>query len=363
MEYSFFQEYWWFLISVLGAALVFLLFVQGGQSMFIQKMPESQRESLVEAVEHRWELTFTTLVVFGGAFFASFPLFYSTSFGGASWIWILILLGFVVQAVSYRYRKAEGNLIGRRAYDIFLFLNGITAPLLLGGAVSTFFFGSDVTVSKAMMAENGGAVSQWGPWHGLEVLADWRVLLFGIMVLFLARVLANLWYINQIDEEHTKAWNRRQLLVNAGVFVVAFLASVAVILTVPGYETVGAHEFKLVKYKYFHNLPCRNCRRALCDDQKHPRSGFQERIHVRRCRYGPGCDGPLLDSRLFRHSLLSIEHRCGFIPDHLQFILIGVYPEGDEHSQSLPSCSHRLHLLGLVQVHDEAIIGFCTNQS
>ena len=254
MEYSFFQEYWWFLISVLGAALVFLLFVQGGQSMFIQKMPESQRESLVEAVEHRWELTFTTLVVFGGAFFASFPLFYSTSFGGAYWIWILILLGFVVQAVSYRYRKAEGNLIGRRAYDIFLFLNGITAPLLLGGAVSTFFFGSDFTVSKSMIAENGGAVSQWGPWHGLEVLADWRVLLFGIMVLFLARVLANLWYINQIDEEQTKAWNRRLLLVNAGVFVVAFLASVAVILTVPGYETVGAHEFKLVKYKYFHNL-------------------------------------------------------------------------------------------------------------
>ena len=254
MDYTFLQEYWWLLISVLGALLVFLLFVQGAQSMFLQKMPDAQRESLVDAVAHRWELTFTTLVVFGGAFFASFPLFYSTSFGGAYWIWMIILFGFVVQAVSYKYRRAEGNLLGRRTYDVFLFLNGVIAPLLLGGAVSTFFFGSDFTISKSLIAEDGGIISQWGPWHGLEVLADWRVLLFGVMVLFLSRVLANLWYINQIDDDSIKAWNRKQLLVNAIVFVIAFLASVAVIVTLSGYETVGEHEFKLVEYKYFHNL-------------------------------------------------------------------------------------------------------------
>ena len=254
MAYSFFQEYWWFLISVLGAVLVFLLFVQGAQTMFIQKMPEARRESLIDGVAHRWELTFTTLVVFGGAFFASFPLFYSTSFGGAYWIWMIILLGFVVQAVSYRYRRAEGNLLGRRTYDIFLFLNGLTASLLLGAAVSTFFFGSDFSIDTQLITEEGAAVSSWGPFNGLEVLADWRVLLFGIMVLFLSRVLANLWYINQIDDTETKRWNRRQLLVNAGVFVLAFVGSIALIMTVPGYETVGEHEFKLVNFKYFHNL-------------------------------------------------------------------------------------------------------------
>ena len=180
MDYTFLQEYWWLLISILGAVLVFLLFVQGAQSMFLQPMSESQREKMVEGVAHRWELTFTTLVVFGGAFFASFPLFYSTSFGGAYWVWMLILFGFVVQAVSYKYRNAEGNLLGRKTYDVFLFLNGILGPVLLGGAVSTFFFGSDFTISKSLIAQDGGIISQWGPLHGLEVLADWRVVAFGV---------------------------------------------------------------------------------------------------------------------------------------------------------------------------------------
>ena len=254
MDYTFLQEYWWLLISILGAVLVFLLFVQGAQSMFLQNMPESQREQLVGAVAHRWELTFTTLVVFGGAFFASFPLFYSTSFGGAYWVWMLILFGFVVQAVSYKYRGAEGNLLGRKTYDVFLFLNGILGPVLLGGAVSTFFFGSDFTISKSLIAQDGGIISQWGAWHGLEVLTDWRVVAFGIMVLFLTRVLANLWYINQIDDKDTCSWNRRQLLINAPVFVVLFLAVCTVLLLADGYETVGEHEFKIVENKYFHNL-------------------------------------------------------------------------------------------------------------
>jgi len=253
MTYTFLQEYWWLLISILGALLVFMLFVQGGQSMLLQQMPDSQREKMVDAIAHRWELTFTVLVVFGGAFFASFPLFYSTSFGGAYWIWMLILFGFVVQAVSYKYRREEGNLLGKKTYDVFLFLNGILAPVLLGGAVSTFFFGSDFTIAKGNLVHEG-IISLWGPWHGLEVLTDWRVVVFGVMVLFLSRVLANLWYINQIPNRIVAGWNKKQLLFNAPVFVVLFLIVVVTLVFADGYETIGEHEFKLVENKYFHNL-------------------------------------------------------------------------------------------------------------
>ena len=161
MNYQLLQEYWWLLISVLGSLLVFMLFVQGGQSM-IPLMKEEQREDMIYTIAHRWELTFTVLVTFGGAFFASFPLFYSTSFGGAYWIWMLILFGFVVQAVSFKYRLSDGNILGRKLYDIFLFINGILAPLLLGGAVSTFFFGSDFTVEKTNLTDAAAPViSQW----------------------------------------------------------------------------------------------------------------------------------------------------------------------------------------------------------
>ena len=232
-----------------------MLFVQGGQSMLLQEMPDEQREKMIYAIAHRWELTFTTLVVFGGAFFASFPLFYSTSFGGAYWLWMLILLGFVVQAVSYKYRKAEGNILGRKTYDIFLFLNGILAPVLLGGAVGTFFVGSDFTITKTNLTDAASPnISQWGPLHGLEALGDWRVVAFGLMVLFLVRVLANLWFINQIDDEQTTLWNKKQLRINSAIFVALYLIVVGVILTSSGYEAIGEHEFLVVKYKYFHNL-------------------------------------------------------------------------------------------------------------
>lgn len=254
MTYQFLQEYWWLLISVLGALLVFLLFVQGGQSM-IPQMKENQREDMLYTIAHRWELTFTVLVTFGGAFFASFPLFYSTSFGGAYWVWMLILFGFILQAVSYKYRNAEGNVLGKKTYDIFLLINGILAPVLLGGAVSTFFFGSDFTVEKTnLMDASSPVISQWGSLHGLEVLADWRVVAFGVMVLFLTRVQANLWFINQVDKEETKAWNRSQLLINAPIFVVLFLAVVTVLLTASGYETTGLHQFQVVEYKYLNNF-------------------------------------------------------------------------------------------------------------
>lgn len=254
MTYEFYQQYWWLLISVLGALLVFLLFVQGGQSM-IPQMKQSQREDMVYTIAHRWELTFTTLVTFGGAFFASFPLFYSTSFGGAYWLWMLILFGFVVQAVSYKYRGSEGNILGRKTYDIFLFFNGVLGPILLGGAVSTFFFGSDFTVQKSNLLDaSSPVISQWGPLHGIEALGDWRVVLFGIMVLFLTRVLANLWFINQIGNEETIQWNKRHLIYNAVIFVVLFLVVVFVLLTADGYVTTGLHDFKVVEYKFFHNL-------------------------------------------------------------------------------------------------------------
>lgn len=254
MNYQLLQEYWWLLISVLGSLLVFMLFVQGGQSM-IPQMKEEQREDMIYTIAHRWELTFTVLVTFGGAFFASFPLFYSTSFGGAYWIWMLILFGFVVQAVSFKYRLAEGNILGRKVYDIFLFINGILAPLLLGGAVSTFFFGSDFTVEKTNLTDAAAPViSQWGEWHGLEVLLDWRVVMFGLMVLFLTRVQANLWFLNQVKDENTARWNRKQLRVNAPVFVVLFLATAAVLLTTGGYETTGLHEFQWVDHKYLNNF-------------------------------------------------------------------------------------------------------------
>lgn len=254
MNYQLLQEYWWLLISVLGSLLVFMLFVQGGQSM-IPQMKEEQREDMIYTIAHRWELTFTVLVTFGGAFFASFPLFYSTSFGGAYWIWMLILFGFVVQAVSFKYRLSDGNILGRKLYDIFLFINGILAPLLLGGAVSTFFFGSDFTVEKTNLTDAAAPViSQWGDWHGLEVLLDWRVVMFGLMVLFLTRVQANLWFLNQVKDGNTAEWNRKQLCVNAPVFVVLFLATTAVLLTTGGYETTGLHEFQWVDHKYLNNF-------------------------------------------------------------------------------------------------------------
>jgi len=221
----------------------------------ILHMKESQREDMVYTIAHRWELTFTVLVTFGGAFFASFPLFYSTSFGGAYWVWMLILFGFIVQAVSYKYRLAEGNVLGRKTYDIFLFLNGVLAPVLLGGAVSTFFFGSDFTIEKTNLVDaSAPVISKWGSLHGLEVLADWRVVVFGVMVLFLTRMQANLWFINQVSDKETTKWNKKQLLVNAPIFVVLFLVVVGVLLTASGYETTGLHEFKVVDHKYLNNF-------------------------------------------------------------------------------------------------------------
>lgn len=258
MSLEFLQQYWWLLLSILGALLVFLMFVQGGQSMLIHKMNDNYREQLISTLAHRWELTFTTLVTFGGAFFASFPLFYSTSFGGAYWVWMLILFGFILQAVSYKYRLSEGNLFGRRTYDAFLIINGIMAPTLIGGAVGTFFFGSNFTVEMSRLTSDplttGNVISHWGEWHGLEVLTDWRIIVFGLTVLMLTRLQAQMWFINQTDDEKITTWSRKHLLIETPIFLLLLAIALTALFTATGYETQSLHTFRPVEYKYLHNL-------------------------------------------------------------------------------------------------------------
>ncbi len=256
--YIFLQHYWWFLISLLGGLLVFLLFVQGGQSLLFQLgKTEAQRQLLLESTGKKWELTFTTLVTFGGAFFASFPLFYSTSFGGAYWVWMLILLCFVLQAVSYEYQMRKGNLLGKKTYRIFLLINGIAGPVLLGTAVGTFFNGAEFIVHKEQLSVlSMPVISQWAtPWHGLEaVLNIWNVCL-GIAVFFLARVLAILYFMNNIDDEsiRSQSWNR--LLPESIAFLLFFLAFLVHWLIADGFAVnPDTQEIFMQPYKYALNL-------------------------------------------------------------------------------------------------------------
>ena len=251
--YNLLQNYWWLIMSVLGALLVFMLFVQGGQSMLFHFTGES-RNLLTHSLGRKWELTFTTLVTFGGAFFASFPLFYSTSFGGAYWLWMLILLSFVIQAVSYEYRAKQGNVYGRNFYDVLLLINGIAGPVLLGIAVATMFFGAEFTVTKSnILNVESSAISTWGPLHGLEAIGAWRNLLFGVMVYFLAASLASLYFINNINDDDIRRRTRRLLSIHAPLFVVFFLWVVANILTAGGVEVDADGNAQWVDFKYLHN--------------------------------------------------------------------------------------------------------------
>ena len=263
MTLSTLQEYWWLLISVLGALLVFMLFVQGGQT-FLLSIPDtsSDKRRLLAATGHKWELTFTTLVVFGGAFFASFPLFYSTSFGGAYWLWMLILLSFVLQAVSYEFRSRKGNLFGTRTYDIFLFINGTVGCILLGVAVAMMFFGADFTVERAAITSVGSPViSRWGSGHGWEAIFNLRNLTLGFAVLFLARTQAALYLLNNYrTQDYFHAANRLRVKVNSIPFVIFFLAFLGCLLTTPGYVTVneagldgGVSEFEIINSRYLLN--------------------------------------------------------------------------------------------------------------
>ena len=233
---TYLQNYWWFLISVLGAVLVFLLFVQGGQSMLPWLRKGEDRTLAVNALGRKWELTFTTLVVFGGAFFASFPLFYSTSFGGAWALWMCILFSFIVQAVSYEFRRKKGNLYGTGTYDFLLLINGCLGCLLLGVAVATMIFGAEFTITKSNITDVAAPViSTWdNPWHGLEALASWKCLLLGVVVLLLARVEGAMFMLGSIKgDAHLENTLRRRVLVNSALFVPLFIVFVVVLLMSP----------------------------------------------------------------------------------------------------------------------------------
>ncbi|MDR1223883.1 MAG: cytochrome d ubiquinol oxidase subunit II [Tannerella sp.] len=257
-DYIFLQHYWWFIISLLGGLLVLLLFVQGGQSLlFTIGKTESEQKMLVNSTGRKWEFTFTTLVTFGGAFFASFPLFYSTSFGGAYWVWLLILLCFVLQAVSYEFQSKKGNLLGKKTYQLFLIINGVLGPVLLGTAVGTFFNGAEFIVNKAQLTDiSMPVISTWAnPLHGLEAAFNiWNVCL-GLAVFFLSRVLAILYFINNIDDDVIRERCRRRLYIEAPLFLVFFLTFFVHTLITAGFavDPVTGEVF-MEKYKYFYNI-------------------------------------------------------------------------------------------------------------
>lgn len=260
MTLEYLQNYWWLLISVLGGILVFLLFVQGGQSMLLGATTKERRDLIVNSMGRKWELTFTTLVTFGGAFFASFPLFYSTSFGGAYWLWILILFSFIVQAVSYEYRNKAGNVYGTKTYDTFLFINGCVGCILLGVAVSMFFFGAQFTVSRGNLLDSGSPViSQWASTHGFEAIFNWKNLILGVAVLFLARMQAALYMMNNITDD-PDFFNilKNKALVNGGIFVVFFLWFLTMLCTATGYTVTTNPDYTVnvveTPFKYFHNF-------------------------------------------------------------------------------------------------------------
>ncbi len=256
--YLFLQNYWWFLVSLLGAILVFLLFVQGGNSLlFNLGRSEMERTMLVNSTGRKWEFTFTTLVTFGGAFFASFPLFYSTSFGGAYWLWMIILFSFVLQAVSYEFQSKLGNLLGKKTYQVFLVINGVVGPVLLGAAVATFFNGSNFVINKGNLTdEMMPVISLWANgWHGLDAFLDPWNLVLGLAVFFLARLLGNLYFINNIRSEELIPRCRRQLISDAVPFLIFFLAFVIRTLLKDGFAVnPETGEVYMEPYKYFQNL-------------------------------------------------------------------------------------------------------------
>ena len=257
ITYEFLQQYWWFLIALLGGLLVFLLFVQGGNALiFLAGKTEDQRQLIINSTGRKWELTFTTLVTFGGAFFASFPLFYSTSFGGAYWVWILILITFVFQAVSYEFQGKAGNLLGKDAFRWFLTLNGCLAPLLIGTAVGTFFTGSGFVVNKNAVADVGAPViSRWvGEWGGLEAVLNPFNVCFGLMVMLLTVSLGALYLINNIDDKPLSDQLRKALVRSFVAFLVVLVAVLAQLLTMDGFGVNADGVVSMMPYKYLNNL-------------------------------------------------------------------------------------------------------------
>jgi cytochrome d ubiquinol oxidase, subunit II len=258
MSYTLLQHYWWFLVSLLGALLVFLMFVQGANSLIFSlgHTPE-ERRLVVNSTGRKWEITFTTLVTFGGAFFASFPLFYSTSFGGAYWLWMIILFSFVLQGVSYEFQNKLGNIFGAKTFQWFLVLNGIVGPVLLGGAVATFFNGSNFVVNKMNITNSlQPVISQWANGsHGLDALLDPWNLVLGLAVMFLSRILGTFYIINNVNDAAIQERSKRQLLVNTVPFLVLFLSFLIRTLLKDGFaENVNDGSIYMEPMKYLNNF-------------------------------------------------------------------------------------------------------------
>ena len=259
MTYEFLQHYWWFVVSLLGALLVFLLFVQGANSVARSLgYTEEGRRLVYNSTGRKWEFTFTTLVTFGGAFFASFPLFYSTSFGGAYWLWMIILFTFVLQAVSYEFQNKIGNFLGPKTFQFFLTLNGIVGPLLLGGAVATFFEGSNFIIEKNNLVDTTALtpiISRWANCsHGLDALLNPWVLVLGFAVVFLARVLGILYVMNNVNDEDIRSRGSVRLIGAAIPFLVLFVAYLVHVLLKDGFAVDDMGRIYMEPYKYFHNF-------------------------------------------------------------------------------------------------------------
>ncbi len=252
------QQYWWIIISVLGSLLVFMMFVQGGQTLiYTLGKTDTERSMIINTLGRKWEITFTTLVTFGGAFFASFPLFYSTSFGGAYWVWMAILFAFIIQAISYEYRSKANNFLGKRTFETFLFINGALGTILIGTAVGTFFNGAMFSMNKLNITQiYDSAISRWmTPTHGLEAVLNFHNVALGLSVFFLARVLGILYIVNSVNDDNILARSRKQMWYNAVPFLVFFLYFVIHLLLKQGFAyNPETGEVFMEPYKYFNNL-------------------------------------------------------------------------------------------------------------
>ena len=362
--YILLQHYWWFLVSLLGALLVFLLFVQGGQSLlFTIGKTELQQKMLLNSTGRKWEFTFTTLVTFGGAFFASFPLFYSTSFGGAYWVWMLILACFVLQAVSYEYQSKKGNLLGKKTYQVFLLLNGILGPILLGTAVGTFFSGAEFVVNKGQLTDVAmPVISTWAtPWHGLEAaFVFWNVCL-GLAVFFLARIQALLYFINNIDDAEIVKRSRKHLVIETVLFLVFFLVFLVHLLLADGFAVdPETKEVYMQPYKYFMNLVempavsvvlLAGVAGVLYGIVRTILSGYMEKRHlVLRDRHGTHGAGAAALCRLEQYGLLSFGSRPAKFADDRQQLLQSVHIGSDELCLHPRAFRPRLYFLCLACV-------------
>ena len=328
------QHYWWLIISLLGALLVFLLFVQGGQGLlYCLGRTEEERNMLVNSLGRKWEFTFTTLVTFGGAFFASFPLFYSTSFGGAYYVWMTILLSFVIQPVAYQFRRKAGNVFGEKTFDVFLTINGIAGPLLLGTAVGTLFTGANFTVDRLNLANGAGSgsatvISQWTtPWHGLEALGDMRNVALGLAVMFLAGMLACQYFMNNIADETLFARARRRMLTLAAPFLVFFLTFFVWLLFSDGLAVDAAGRISAEPYKYLHNmLEMPYVAAALL-------FGLARKTQcrlVRRRGHRADGTGPAAVRRMEQHGLLPVAGGDAVVADDLQLVVERIHAQSDE---------------------------------